>query len=119
MKTPTLIGTLIFMISLMIAIIIALPPYPETPYLELFLIWFGGIIGGIGLGYGNRESFGFDEGNTATVVGGLGLGWSILISFLLYYYNLQPIDRVVLSFISSLIAIFGLYMVIVSTQESY
>ena len=119
MKTPTLIGTLIFMISLMIAIIIALPPYPQTPYLELFLIWFGGVVGGIGLGYGNRQSFGFDEGNNATIVGGLGLGWSILVSFLLYYYQFQPLNTVVISFVSSLVAILGLYMVIVSTQESY
>lgn len=118
MKTPTLIGTLIFVISLMIAIIIALPPQ-ETAYIELFLIWFGGVVGGIGLGYGNRESFGFDEGNNATILGGLGLGWSILISFLMYYYQYPPIDRVLVSFVSSLVAILGLYMVIVSTQESY
>jgi len=118
MKTPTLIGTLIFVISLMIAIIIALPPQ-DTPYIELFLIWFGGVVGGIGLGYGNRESFGFDEGNNATIVGGLGLGWSILVSFLMYYYQYPPVDRVILSFVSSLVAIIGLYMVIVSTQEKF
>jgi hypothetical protein len=118
MKTPTLIGTLIFVISLMIAIITALPPQ-DTAYIELFLIWFGGVVGGIGLGYGNRESFGFDEGNNATIVGGLGLGWSILISFLMYYYQYPPIERVIISFVGSLVAILGLYMLVVSTQEKY
>ncbi|MFX1285405.1 MAG: hypothetical protein ACFFB5_17295 [Promethearchaeota archaeon] len=119
MKTPTLIGTLIFVISIMIAVITALPPQPETPYIELFLIWIGGIVGGIGLGYGNRESFGFDEGNSATIIGGLGLGWSILISFLMYYYGHPPFERVIISFVGSIVAIIGLYMVVVSTQESY
>jgi len=118
-KTPTLIGTLIFVISIMIAVITALPPPPDPPYVELFIIWFGGLVGGIGLGYGNRESFGFDEGNNATIIGGLGLGWSILISFLMYYYEYPPFERVITSFVSALVAIVGLYMVVVSTQESY
>ncbi len=119
MKTPTLIGTLIFVISIMIAVITALPPPPDPPYVVLFIIWFGGLVGGIGLGYGNRESFGFDEGNNATIIGGLGLGWSILISFLMYYYEYPPFERVITSFVSALVAIVGLYMVVVSTQESY
>ncbi|MFX0013602.1 MAG: hypothetical protein ACFFB2_10665 [Promethearchaeota archaeon] len=119
MKTPTLIGTLIFVVSIMIAVITALPPAPEKAYLELFLIWIGGVVGGIGLGYGNRESFGFDEGNNATIIGGLGLGWSILVSFLMYYYGHPPLERVIISFIGSLVAIIGLYMLVVSTQESY
>ncbi|MHA2246271.1 MAG: hypothetical protein ACXADY_15000 [Candidatus Hodarchaeales archaeon] len=120
MKTPTLIGTLIFVISLLIAFISALPPGGEVPYAELFLIWIGGVVGGIGLGYGNRDSFGFDEGNGATVVGGLGLGLSIVVTFLFYFYE-HPADsnRVIMTFIGSLVAILGLYMVVVSSQESY
>ncbi len=121
MKTPTLIGTLIFVISIMIAVVTALPPpqYNESPYIELFLIWIGGVVGGIGLGYGNRESFGFDDGNSATIIGGLGLGWSILVSFLMYFYNYPPFERVIIALIGSFVAIIGLYMLVVSSQEKY
>lgn len=119
MKTPTLIGTLIFVISLLIAVIISFPPPGQTPYAELFLIWIGGVVGGIGLGYGNRESFGFDEGNSATVVGGLGLGLSIVVTFLFYFYEHPASDRVIIAFIGSLVAILGLYILVVSSQESY
>ncbi len=119
MKTPTLLGTLIFVISLLIAVVISFPPPGQTAYAELFLIWIGGVVGGIGLGYGNRDSFGFDEGNGATVVGGLGLGLSIVVSFLLYFYEHPASDRVIIAFVGSLIAILGLYMVVVSSQESY
>ena len=78
MKTPTLIGTIIFGISLLVVAIGALrldfliASLPTQEYFELFFIWIAGIVGGIGLGYGSRESYGYSEGNNATIVGGLG-----------------------------------------------
>ena len=119
MKTPTLLGTLIFVISLLIAVVISFPPPGQTPYAELFLIWIGGVIGGIGLGYGNRESFGFDEGNSATVIGGLGIGLSIVVSFVIFYYEHPASDRVIIALIGSFVALIGLYMLAVSSQEKY
>ena len=66
MKTPTLIGTIIFGFSILVTAIGALrldfiiTDLPRTEYFELFFIWATGVIGGIGMGYGSRESLGYN-----------------------------------------------------------
>ena len=122
MKTPTLIGTLIFGMSILVIVLAALPPPPQPQYFELFLIWIFGGIGGVGLGYGSRESFGYSEGSTATIIGGLGLALCLVVSFLMYFYGKginPPIDSIIIAFVSAILEIVGLYMLVVSTQESY
>ena len=125
MKTPTLLGIFIVGLSF-IGIIIAsfrltllFPDELETIYLEFFIIWLAGLFGGIGLGYGNRENFGFSENNVSTILGGIGLVTSFVISVLMFIFNTHPVSGVLLAFISSIIAAFGVYMVVISTQESY
>ncbi|UCE13664.1 MAG: hypothetical protein JSV04_00475 [Candidatus Heimdallarchaeota archaeon] len=130
MKTPTLIGAIIFMISLMIAIIAILRldfiiqlleerTVDEKQYFEFFFLWISGVIGGLGLGYGNRESsYGYSEGSTPTIIGGLGLGGVIVISVLMLISG-TPVPGIGVTFIAAILAILGLYMVAVSTQESY
>lgn len=129
MKTPTLIGAIIFMISLMIAVIAILRldfiiqllegrAVDEKQYFELFFLWISGVVGGLGLGYGSRESFGYSEGNTPTIIGGLGLGGVIVISVLMLISG-TPVQGIGATFIAAILAILGLYMVAVSTQESY
>ncbi len=119
MKTPTLIGTLIFGMSILVIVLAALPPPPQPLYFELFLIWIFGGIGGVGLGYGSRESFGYNEGSSATIIGGLGLALSLVVSVLMYFYGYPPIDSIIIAFVSAILEIVGLYMLVVSTQESY
>ena len=125
MKTPTLIGTIIFGISLLVVAIAALrldfldPSLPTQEYFELFFIWIAGIVGGIGLGYGGRESYGYGEGNNATIIGGLGLTATIIISVWMFVQDTPPLMGVIVGFIGALLAIVGLYMMVVSTQESY
>ncbi|WP_455142012.1 hypothetical protein [Candidatus Hodarchaeum mangrovi] len=125
MKTPTLIGTLIFGSSFLIVAIAAirldfiLTDLPETQYFELFFIWIAGIIGGIGIGYGNRESYGYNEGNTATIIGGLGLVGSMIITVWMFIMESPPLLGVIIAFISAVLAVIGLYIVVVSTQETY
>jgi multisubunit Na+/H+ antiporter MnhG subunit len=86
MKTPTIIGTLIFVISILVVAIAAVqlefldPDLAGQQYFELFFIWIAGVVGGIGLGYGSRESFGYSEDTNATIIGGIGLGASIIIA---------------------------------------
>jgi len=125
MKTPTLIGTLIFGSSFLVVAIAAIrldfliTDLPETQYFELFFIWLAGIIAGIGIGYGNRESFGYNEGNTATIIGGLGLVGSMVISVWMFIMESPPLPGVIIAFIGAVLAVIGLYIVVVSTQETY
>ncbi len=125
MKTPTLIGTIILAISLLIAVIAIFrldfldQSLEQKEYFDLFFIWICGVVGGIGLGYGNRESFGYGEGNTGTIIGGLGLAGCIVISALMFIYENPPLQGVIITFISAILALIGLYMMVVSTQESY
>ncbi|MHA2074586.1 MAG: hypothetical protein ACW97X_08200, partial [Candidatus Hodarchaeales archaeon] len=85
MKTPTLIGTIIFMFSLLATAlaVVELSTFftdlPDNQYFELFFIWIAGVVGGLGLGYGNRESYGYSEGNNATIIGGLGLAGTMVL----------------------------------------
>ncbi|NHJ02214.1 MAG: hypothetical protein EAX86_08755 [Candidatus Heimdallarchaeota archaeon] len=124
MKTPTLIGTIIFGISLLVVAIGALrldfldPSLPTQEYFELFFIWIAGIAGGIGLGYGSRESYGYSEGNNATIIGGLGLTAAIIISVWMFVQETPPLMGVIIGFVGAILAIVGLYMMVVSTQES-
>ncbi|MFX0086982.1 MAG: hypothetical protein ACFFAU_15095 [Candidatus Hodarchaeota archaeon] len=124
MKTPTLIGTIIFMISLLITALAAIelsfffPEFSE-PYFELFFIWIAGVVGGLGLGYGNRESYGYSEGNNATIIGGLGLAGTMALAVWMLVQGSTPLPGVVMAFIGAILAIVGLYMIVVSTQESY
>ncbi len=125
MKTPTLIGTIIFGISLLVVAIAALrldfldQTLPTQEHFELFFIWIAGIVGGIGLGYGGRESYGYGESNNATIVGGLGLTATIVISVWMFVQETPPLMGVIVGFIGALLAIIGLYMMVVSTQETY
>ncbi len=125
MKTPTLIGTIIFGISFLIIAIATFridflfPTLEENQYFELFFIWIAGIVGGIGLGYGNRESFGYGNNNAATIIGGLGFIGTIVLSVLMIIYETPPIEGIGVAFVSAILAIIGLYMVAVSTQDSF
>ncbi len=135
MKTPTLIGAIIFVISLMVAVIAILrldfvvqllegeaaaqETQYQREYFELFFIWICGVVGGLGLGYGSREGFGYDESNAPTIIGGLGLGGVIVIPVLMLVQGTPPVQGVGATFISAIFAIIGLYMTAVSTQESY
>ncbi|MFX0184508.1 MAG: hypothetical protein ACFE95_15605 [Candidatus Hodarchaeota archaeon] len=125
MKTPTLIGTLIFVISFLVVAIAAVqlgvlvPDLAGQQYFELFFIWIAGVVGGIGLGYGSRESFGYSENTNATIVGGIGLGASIIIAVWMLITGTPPLEGIILAFVSAILAIIGLYMTVVSTQESY
>lgn len=125
-RTPTFIGTLIFAVSFLVVLIPALqmpildPNIVGTPaYFELFLVWIAGIIGGLGMGYGSRESYGYGEGNNATIIGGLGLGAALILVAWFIINETAPIIGILAAAGSALLAIIGLYMVAVSTQEKY
>jgi len=125
MKTPTLIGTIIFGLSILVIAIGALrldfliPAYAGQQFFELIFIWISGIVGGIGLGYGSRESYGYSDNNTATIIGGLGLIGSIVIAVWMLVNGTPPLEGIVVGFVSAILAIIGLYMMVVSTQEKY
>lgn len=124
-KTPTFIGTMIFAVS-MLAVLI--PTFRldfldanvgTGTYFELLLIWIAGIVGGLGMGYGSRESYGYGEGNNATIIGGLGLGAAFILVAWFIINETVPLMGVLVAAGSALLAIVGLYMVAVSTQEKY
>ncbi|MFX0051067.1 MAG: hypothetical protein ACFFAJ_14805 [Candidatus Hodarchaeota archaeon] len=125
MKTPTLIGTIIFVISFLVVAIAAIrldvfvPAEAGKQYFELFFIWISGVVGGIGLGYGSRESFGYSENSNATIIGGIGLGASLIIAVWMFIMETPPLAGIILAFVGAILAIIGLYMTVVSTQESY
>ncbi|MFW9825917.1 MAG: hypothetical protein ACFFE4_23460 [Candidatus Thorarchaeota archaeon] len=125
MRTPTLIGTIIFGLSILVIAIGALrldflvPTYTGGAKFELIFIWISGIVGGIGLGYGSRESYGYGENNTATIIGGLGFIGSIVIAVWMLVNGTPPLEGIVVGFVSAILAIIGLYMMVVSTQEKY
>ena len=123
-KTPTLLGTIIFMFSLLATALAAVElasffPVDDRQYFELFFIWISGVVGGLGLGYGNRESFGYSEGNNATIIGGLGLAGTMVLAVWMLIQETTPIQGIIIAFIGAILAIVGLYMVIISTQETY
>jgi len=125
MKTPTLLGTIIFMISLLITALAAIQlssffPDISGQYFEVFFLWILGIVGGVGLGYGNRESYGgYDSGSNATIVGGIGLAGSMGLAVWMLVQGSPPMVAVVIGFVASILAIIGCYMIVVSTQETY
>lgn len=125
MKTPTLLGTIIFMISLLITALAAIQlssffPDISGQYFEVFFLWILGIVGGFGLGYGNRESYGgYDSGSNATIVGGIGLAGSMGLAVWMLVQGSPPMVAVVIGFVASILAIIGCYMIVVSTQETY
>jgi len=125
MKTPTLLGTIIFGFSILVTAIGALrldfiiTDLLRTEYFELFFIWVTGVIGGIGMGYGSRESFGYNEGNNATIIGGLGFVGSIIIAIWMMVNGSPPLEGVIIALLGAILALIGLYVVVVSTQETY
>ncbi len=125
MKTPTLIGTIIFMFSLLATALAAVQlssfftDIPEKQYFELFFVWISGVVGGLGLGYGNRESYGYSEGNNATIIGGLGLAGTMVLAVWMLVQGSPPVEGIVIAFIGAILAMIGLYMITVSTQETY
>jgi hypothetical protein len=125
MKTPTLIGTIIFGFSILVTAIGALrldfiiTDLPRTEYFELFFIWATGVIGGIGMGYGSRESFGYNEGNNATIIGGLGFVGSIILAVWMIVNDYPPFFGILIALLGATLALIGLYVVVVSTQETY
>jgi hypothetical protein len=124
-KTPTLIGTIIFMFSLLATAlaVVELSTFftdlPDNQYFELFFVWIAGVVGGLGLGYGNRESYGYSEGNNATIIGGLGLAGTMVLAVWMLVQETTPVPGIVIAFIGAILAIIGLYMIVVSTQETY
>lgn len=124
-KTPTLIGTIIFMFSLLATALAAVQLFsfftdiPEKQYFELFFVWIAGVVGGLGLGYGNRESYGYNEGNNATIIGGLGLAGTMVLAVWMLVQGSPPVEGIVIAFIGAILAMIGLYMITVSTQETY
>ncbi|MHA1993787.1 MAG: hypothetical protein ACW97Z_04550 [Candidatus Hodarchaeales archaeon] len=125
MKTPTLIGTIVFGFSILVTAIAVfrldfiLTSEPRAEYFELFFIWIAGIVGGFGMGYGSRESFGYNEGNNATIIGGMGFIVSVILAVWMMINETPPFMGIAIAFIGSILALIGLYIVIVSTQESY
>ncbi|MHA1977275.1 MAG: hypothetical protein ACW98F_14545 [Candidatus Hodarchaeales archaeon] len=125
MKTPTLIGTIIFGLSILVTAIAAfrldfiVTDDIRTEYFELFFIWIAGIVGGFGMGYGSRESFGYNEGNNATIIGGMGFIVSVILAIWMLINDYPPVLGIAIAFIGAILAIIGLYIVIVSTQERY
>ena len=125
MKTPTLVGTIIFGFSLLVTAIAALRldfiigTDVRVEYFELFFIWAAGIIGGLGIGYGSRESFGYNEGNNATIIGGLGFIGSIILAIWMMVNEYPPFAGIIIALVGSILALIGLYVVVVSTQERY
>lgn len=91
---------------------------PDATYLELLFIWAAGIVAGVGFGYGSAESsFGYDDRNVPTVVGGISFAVTIGLSVWVGPYgNWTPLLNVLLSLFSSWMAIAGLYMAIVSSS---
>ena len=125
MKTPTFIGTIIFGFSILVTAIAALrldfiiTDLPRTEYFELFFVWVAGVIGGIGMGYGSRESFGYNEGNNATIIGGLGFIGSIILAVWMIFSEYPPFFGILIALLGAILALIGLYVVVVSTQETY
>jgi hypothetical protein len=125
MKTPTLVGTIIFGISILITAIavfrldIFLAGDERIEYFELFFIWIAGVIGGLGMGYGSRESFGYSDGNSSTIIGGLGFIGSFLIAVWMLVNDYPPLMGIGIALVGAILALIGLYIVAISTQETY
>ncbi|MHA2346493.1 MAG: hypothetical protein ACXACP_07225 [Candidatus Hodarchaeales archaeon] len=125
MKTPTLVGTIIFGISLLVTAIavfrldIFLTGEERIEYFELFFIWIAGVVGGLGMGYGSRESFGYSDGNSSTIIGGLGFVGSFVLAVWMLVNDYPPVLGVVVALVGAILALIGLYIVAVSTQETY
>ncbi|PWI49164.1 hypothetical protein CEE45_03225 [Candidatus Heimdallarchaeota archaeon B3_Heim] len=125
MKTPTLLGTIIFGFSILVTAIAVfrldfiVTADARTEYFELFFIWIAGIVGGLGMGYGSRESFGYNEGNNATIIGGLGFIVSVILAIWMMINDSPPFVGIAIAFVGAILALIGLYIVVVSTQETY
>ncbi|MHA2173938.1 MAG: hypothetical protein ACXAB2_05745 [Candidatus Hodarchaeales archaeon] len=125
MKTPTLVGTIIFGISLLVTAIavfrldIFLTGEERIEYFELFFIWIAGVVGGLGMGYGSRESFGYSDGNSSTIIGGLGFVGSFVLAVWMLVNDYPPVLGIVVALVGAILALIGLYIVAVSTQETY
>ena len=125
MKTPTLVGTIIFGISILVTAIavfrldIFLSGEERVEYFELFFIWIAGVIGGLGMGYGSRENFGYSDGNSSTIIGGLGFVGSFLLAVWMLVEDYPPVLGIGIALFGAILALIGLYIVAVSTQETY
>ncbi|MHA2053841.1 MAG: hypothetical protein ACW99F_09605 [Candidatus Hodarchaeales archaeon] len=125
MKTPTLVGTIVFGISLLVTAIavfrldIFLTGEERIEYFELFFIWIAGVVGGLGMGYGSRESFGYSDGNSSTIIGGLGFVGSFVLAVWMLVNDYPPVLGIVVALVGAILALIGLYIVAVSTQETY
>jgi hypothetical protein len=90
-------------------------------YLELIIPYFAALIAGIGLGFGLKSdeggigySFSLDFGEQLpTLIGALALAGVFGLSFIFYISNTPPLG-LFLELIGSLLATFGLLIIIVS-----
>ncbi len=127
MRTPALIGSIIFTISFMIAILVMLLPGVFDPdvsgqqFFVLITVWASGIVAGIGLGYSVQEKAAWaGESNLPTFIGGVGLGGIFVLALLFFLFTFVPSLLVIVgSIVSGILSFVGIFFVVASSGASY
>ncbi len=127
MRTPALIGSIIFTISFMIAILAMLLPgvfdqnQSGTQFFILVTVWASGIVAGAGLGYSVQEKAAWaGESNLPTFIGGIGLGGIFVLSLLFYLFGVVPSLLVTIGgIVSGILSFIGIFFVVASSGAAY
>lgn len=126
LKTPTLIGGIIFGLSFLgeaIAIFMLdrVSTYPPDIYPQLALPFICGIISGLGIGLAIRSgSFGWgeDDNSLFTLVGGVGFAGIIVFSVIFYLLETPPIG-IIISTVAAIMALIGLIFGLASYESDF
>ncbi len=127
MRTPALLGSIIFTISFMVAILTMLLPgvfdssVSGKQFFVLISVWASGIVAGVGLGYSVQEKAAWaGESNLPTFIGGVGLGGIFVLAFLFFLFNFVPSIAVTIgNIVSGILAFIGIFFVVASSGSSY
>ncbi len=123
MRTPTLIGGILFGTSFLFAAIAIIRPNAVEPslttdiqYFELFFIWLSGIIAGVALGISNRESdYMWGENNQIwTLIGGMAFIGIFILAFWFLLLKTVVLPAIVVAVIAAILAFVGLFFAVVS-----
>ena len=59
------------------------------------------------------------KGNNATIIGGLGFVGSIILAIWMFVNDYPPFFGILIALVGAILALIGLYVVVISTQETY
>ncbi|MFX0094057.1 MAG: hypothetical protein ACFFBD_20130 [Candidatus Hodarchaeota archaeon] len=126
MKTPTLLGGILFGLSFLgeaIAIFLLdrVSTYPPAIYPQLALPFISGIVSGLGIGLAIRTGslgWGEDDNSLYTLIGGIGFA-GIIVFAVIFYLLETPLMGIIISAGSGVLALIGLVLGLASYEGGY